>query len=82
MTYETTWRNKWVTADAKTIRDMVKGLRDAADELEAMAKDGITIQEGSAIADDYATLFTEDPEVARKYGLKPWADEDSDEPNW
>lgn len=59
--YVLSWRNKWLTAEAKSIEDMIHHLRSAADQLEAMRQDGVTL--------DYARLVTTDPKVAEKYGL-------------
>jgi hypothetical protein len=62
------WRNKWLTARAQTMDDMIAALREAAATLEAMRNDGITL-EGEGISDDYAHLVTTDPEVAKKYDM-------------
>lgn len=69
--YETVWRNKWITSDAKTIDDMIKMLRESADYLEAMKNDGVTLSENSGIVDDYADLITTDKAIAEKYGFHP-----------
>ena len=37
------WRNKWLTAVAQSIDGLIGALRAAADELEAMRKDGVTL---------------------------------------
>lgn len=64
------WRNKWLTAEARSIDEMIRALRTAADELEAMRNDGVTLDlEAGGIADDYAHLTTSDPEVAKKYDM-------------
>jgi hypothetical protein len=76
--YEYTWRNKWLTAEAKTIDDMIASLRAAADELEAMKKRGVTL-EGSGTADDYAMLVTDDPDVAREFGFEEPPDLEEDD---
>ena len=67
--YITTWRNKWVTAGAKSIEDMILHIRVAADQLERMRADGVVLDDNGSIADDYAQLVTTDPNVAAKYGL-------------
>lgn len=78
--YVTLWRNKWLTAEAKTIDEMIVLLRDAAGELEAMRRDGLVLEDTGGIADDYAHLVTTDPELAKKYDMMEesefWGDED------
>lgn len=75
------WRNKWLTAEARTIDDMILSLRAAADQLEAMRKDGVTLDlEAGGVGDDYAHLTTTDPEIAKKYDMVEesefWVEED------
>lgn len=83
--YVTTWRNKWLTADAKSVQDMVSELRAAADLLDQMQKDGVVLEDSGGTGDDYAHLVTTDPKVAAKYGMVDEADywgideEDEDE---
>jgi hypothetical protein len=67
--YVTLWRNKWLTADAKSIDGMAESLRAAADTLDAMRRDGVLLDDESGVGDDYATLWTSDPEVAKKYDM-------------
>lgn len=67
--YVTLWRNKWITAQSKTIDDMIAFLNDAAGTLEAMRRDGVVLEDAGGIADDYAHLVTTDPEVAKKYDM-------------
>ena len=67
--FVTTWRNKWLTAGAKSIEDMISMLRAAADDLDRMRKDGVTLDDNGGTGDDYAHLVTTDAEVAEKYGL-------------
>lgn len=70
MRYVTLWRNKWLTADAQTVEDMVRSLRAAAAKLEAMRQDGVTLAlDLGGIGDDYAHLVTTDLEVAKKYDM-------------
>jgi hypothetical protein len=81
--YVTLWRNKWLTADAKSIEDMIAMLRGSADELEAMRKDGVVLENEGGTQDDSAYLVTDDPEIAKKYGMHEeseyWDDEMEDE---
>ena len=68
--YTLIWCNKWLTARAKTIGDMIATLRQSADALEEMSKAGITLIDDSGTEDDYARLLTTDPVVAKKFGLQ------------
>lgn len=82
--YVTTWRNKWLTAEAKTIEDMIGLLRAGADHLDQMRRDGVVLEDETGIGDDYAHLVTNDPKIAEKYGMvdefEYWgADEDDDQ---
>ena len=73
--YVMLWRNKWLTAEAKTIDDMIGMLRGASEELEAMKRDGVFLDEESGgVGDDYAHLVTLDPVVAKKYGMEDEAE--------
>ena len=40
--YITLWRNKWLTAEAESLEDMIAGLQSAADTF-AMLADGVTL---------------------------------------
>ncbi len=80
--YETLWRNKWLTSEAKTIDAMIASLRAAADSLDEMREAGVTLEDNGGVGDDYATLVTTDPEVAKKFGMeeeREYLDEDGDE---
>lgn len=81
--YVTTWRNKWLTAQAKSIEDMISMLKSAADHLDQMRKDGVVLDDDGGVADDYARLVTTDPKVAEKYGLveesEYWGRDEEDE---
>lgn len=78
--YVTTWRNKCLTSEAKTIDEMVMSLRRAADTLDAMRRDGVSLEDDGGIGDDYAHLVTDDPEVAKKYDMieetEYWGDDE------
>lgn len=74
--YEYLWRNKFLTIEAKTIDDMIDTLAAAAEHLRAMKADGVTLDPGGGTGDDYASLITEDPAVAKKYNMD---DRDRDE---
>lgn len=81
--YLSPWRNKWLTAEAKTIEDMIDTLRSAADELERMKQDGVSLDPEGATSDDYAHLITTDLVVAKKYGFEAedeyWGEDGPDE---
>lgn len=78
--YIALWRNKWLTADAKSIEDMIAMLQGAVEELEAMRADGVTLDPEGGTTDDYAYLVTTDPAIARKYDMHDeseyWGDDD------
>ncbi len=69
--YISLWRNKWLTSNATTIEDMIQLMNSAVDELEAMRKDGVLLDPEGGTSDDYAYLYTQDPAVAKKYGMEP-----------
>lgn len=69
-TYRTTWRNKWLTASAKSIDEMVTMLRDAATQLEQMAEAGVELENSDSTEDDYADLVTDKPAVARRFNMQ------------
>jgi len=64
----TLWRNKWLTASATTIEEMIGSLRQVVETLEAMKRDGVVL-EPRGLEDNHAYLVTTDPEVARKYDM-------------
>jgi hypothetical protein len=63
------WRNKFLTAGAKTVDEMAEALRHAAETLAAMRADGVTLDPEGGTEDDYAYLVTTDPDIARKYDM-------------
>jgi hypothetical protein len=67
--YVTLWRNKWLTADAKSVKDMIDSLQSAADTLRSMLADGVTLDPEGGTSDDYVYLVTADPVVAKKYDM-------------
>jgi hypothetical protein len=85
--FVTLWRNKWLTSQAGSLEEMISLLRMSVETLEAMRRDGVTLEDDGGIGDDYATLVTTDPEVAKKYDMieesEFWGDkpdpDDSDE---
>lgn len=80
--FETLWRNKWLTSEAKSIDEMADTLEEAAERLREMSAKGVKLDvEMGGVCDDYAFLVTEDPEVAKEFGLEEpfWDDEEDDE---
>jgi hypothetical protein len=67
--YVTLWRNKWLTANAESLEDMVNGLQAATESLRSMLADGVTLDPDSGTSDDYAVLATTDPAIAKKYDM-------------
>ncbi len=67
--YVTAWRNRRLTAEAKSIEEMAAMLRAAADRLDQMREDGVSLEDDGSIGDDTALLVTTDPKIAEKYGL-------------
>jgi hypothetical protein len=82
--YVTLWRNKWLTADAHSMDDMIRSLGAAAAQLEAMRNDGVILDtDAGGVSDDYAHLITSDPDVAKKYDMVEesefWDDEEDED---
>ena len=78
-TYELVWRNKWLTAEAKTIQHMIDALQQATDDLRAMKARGVTLHDDGSQQDDFAFLLTDDAAVAEEFGflpVEPEADDD------
>lgn len=69
--FELLWRNKWLTARATTLEEMIQMLTSARDQLASMLADGVKLSADGSTGDDYAQLYTYDPEVAAKYGMEP-----------
>lgn len=69
--WELGWRCKFLTTDAKDIVEMAYALHVAAGKLYAMAASGVTLLDDGGVEDDYATLVTTDPKVAKKFGFQP-----------
>lgn len=80
--YYLVWRNRFLTADAESIEDMIAGLEGAAQQLREMQEAGVWLDDDAE--GDYAYLVTEDEDVAAEYGFEeeeeePEYDEDDDE---
>ncbi len=81
--YISLWRNKWLTAEAESLEDMIAGLQAAADTLRSMLADGVTLASEGGTSADYAYLVTTDPLIAKKYDMHDekefWGDNGEDE---
>jgi len=77
--YMSLWRNKWLTADARSLGDMVRLLRNVSGDLEAMQADELEEMQAAGVewklfggaTDGYAVLSTTDPGIAEKYNMHP-----------
>lgn len=67
--YQRLWRNKWLTADANNVQEMIDALRAAAKELEEMQAAGVSLDVEGGTSDDYAYLVTDDPKVAERFDM-------------
>lgn len=79
----TLWGNKWLTAEAGSIHEMMQSLRDASDVLERMKADGVTLDPNRGTHDKYACLVTTDPVIAQKYDMHEesefWGEDELDD---
>jgi tetratricopeptide (TPR) repeat protein len=64
--YVTTWRNKWITANASSIDDFIKTFEHLAKMFKQWKEMGIELYPESSTEDDYAEFYTEDMDVAIK----------------
>lgn len=74
--YDTIWRAKWTCDGAKTLSEAAAMLRAAADDLEAMEKDGLQLEQ--EIGNDYAFIVTIDPALAKKYNMQEREEDEGD----
>jgi hypothetical protein len=70
MAYAQVWRNKFLTTDCEAIEQMAHSLEQAATLLREMAKAGVTLSPDGGVAEDYAMLVTDDPAVAKRFGMR------------
>lgn len=63
------WPKKLSPPGVTSIKDLAAALRCAAEELEAMHADGVTLDPEGSLSGDYVRLVTVDPDVARKYEM-------------
>ncbi len=76
-TYEMLWRNKWITADAESIDDMIAMLSAAIGELREMKAAGLK-GDFEGAGDDYIFFRTTDSKVAEKFGLYELEDDEQE----
>jgi hypothetical protein len=74
--FTTLWRNQFLTSHAKTLDDMIEGLSAAVAKLTAMRDAGLRLEEEGGVAEDYATLFTEDAAVAAQFNFEQEVEDD------
>jgi hypothetical protein len=67
MSYELIWRNKYLTANATSLDEMIQALQDAAEQLTTLRAKGVTLSAESDMAGDFAYLVTDDPAIANEY---------------
>jgi len=67
--YVSTWRNKWITANAGSIDDFIQTFEELAPLFKAWKAMGIKLYPGCSTGDDYAEFYTEDMDVAIKAGF-------------
>lgn len=65
--YRRVWCNAGVIKDARSVDDMIQALRAGAERLRRMKEAGVTVEEGTDMADGHAILVTENPAVAERF---------------
>ncbi|MFW9876774.1 MAG: hypothetical protein ACFFG0_27075 [Candidatus Thorarchaeota archaeon] len=74
--YRITWRNKWITTDARSIDDFIETFRSLAKQFQQWKEWGITLYDDGGVGDDYASFITNDIDVAIKANFKFYMGED------
>lgn len=64
-----TWRNKWITSDAKTIDDFIRTFEALAKKFKQWKEWGIQLYDDGGVGDDYAIFITDNMDVAIKAGF-------------
>jgi len=77
--YTTTWRNKWITANAGTIDDFINIFEALAKQFREWKKWGIELSDDGAVGDDYAAFITDDMDIAIRAGFTFTYVDDDDE---
>jgi hypothetical protein len=65
--HELVWRSKFLTTGATSLGEMADMLEAAAGRLREMEAAGVVLD--GCLEDDYAFLYTNDPEIAQKFGF-------------
>ena len=70
--YVTTWRNKWITANASSIDDFIATYERLAGLMKRWKSEGIILDPDiiGGVGDDYAQFCTYDEAVALKEGFE------------
>ena len=74
--YVSTWRNKWITANAGSIDDFIQTFEGLAKMFKEWKEMGIKLYPGCSTGDDYAEFYTEDMDVAIKAHFTVYIDDD------
>ena len=74
--YVSTWRKKWITANANSIDDFIKTFEGLVEMFKEWKEVGVKLYPGCATGDDYAEFYTEDMEVAIKVGFTGYLNDD------
>jgi hypothetical protein len=74
--YRTTWRNKWITTDARSIDDFIETFESLAKQFRQWKQWGITLYDDGGVGDDYTSFITDDIDVAIKANFNFYIGED------
>ena len=69
MSYETLFRGKYLFTNCKTIGQMARAARKAAERLEKMEDAGIKLRKDDGPSQDHCFLTTRDPKVAKRFKM-------------
>lgn len=64
--YISTWRNKWITANANSIDEFILTFENLAKMFKEWKAMGIKLYPDCSTGDDYAEFYTEDMDTAVK----------------
>jgi len=74
--YISTWRNKWITANAGSIDDFINTFKNLAKMFKEWKEMGINLHPGSSTGNDYAEFYTDDMDMAIKARFTAYIGED------
>lgn len=69
MKYQLFWRDSNLKSGAKSVEEMILALRNTADELEKINKEGLNLILMECTGDYYAYFGTNDPILAEKFNM-------------